>query len=176
MSAFGMTYAVYVALVTSSMVALDAPVPPKDAPQAQQGTWSYSLGYNDPRKGTPGADGFVNIEYLPNGPALWRGLKPRYDLGVSVDGAVFGSAGLRKDFYVSNVLITPYTGLVAYQSDLGKSYKGRELIQFKTGIDVTVPLTPKVSLGVGYYHISNAGLTRSSAEIDVSRVLLQYRY
>jgi hypothetical protein len=176
MSAFGMTYAVYVALVGSSMVAFDSRPPPPNAPQAQHGTWNYSLGYDDPRKGTPGASGFVNVEYLPNGPVLWRGLVPRYDFGISVDGAVFGSAGLRKGFYVSNVIITPYTGIVAYQSDLSKSYKGRELIQFKTGIDVSLPLTPKVSLGIGYFHISNAGLTRSSAEIDVSRVLLQYRY
>ena len=37
-------------------------------------------------------------------------------------------------------------------------------------------LTPAVRVGLGYYHMSNARLNDSSAEIDVTRLVLMVRH
>lgn len=174
MSAFGMTYAVYVAIVGGSLIAFDPP-PEEATAQPAAPAWLYSLGRNDPVKMTPGADGFLSLEYRPNEDIRW-GFKPTYALGLSVDGAAYVSAGIRKDFRVGPLQVTPYFGPAVYQKQLGSEFTPKGLVQFRTGFDVFVPVTPKVSVGLGYYHMSNANMSDESAGLDVTRLTVQYRY
>lgn len=191
MAVLGLTYATYVALTVGAMALLPSDEHTKDgaAPQRAHsangedlkgspdagGRWLFSYGMNNPRKTSPGTDGFLSAEYWPAEPLLWK-LKPIYGVGVSTDGAAYITAATRRDFKLGPVTLSPYTGPVLYQSKMGSNWEGRELIQFRTGIDVVIPLTDALSLGAGFYHISNAGLTTRSAEIDVSRISVQYKF
>jgi len=191
MAVLGLTYATYVALTVGAMALLPSDEDAKQeaaaksttaasgeasqAPAAPSGTWLFSYGMNNPNQTSPGKDGFFSAEYWPTEPLFWK-LKSIYGAGVSTDGAAYVTAATRRDFKVGPVMITPYTGPILYQSKLGSNWEGRELIQFRTGIDVVIPLTDALSVGAGFYHISNAGLTRRSAEIDVSRISVQYRF
>lgn len=191
MAVLGLTYATYVALTVGAMAFLPSDEQAgneaggKDrtathseglkAPADASGTWLFSYGMNNPNKTSPGKDGFWSAEYWPSAPLFWK-LKPIYGVGVSSDGAAYVTAATRRDFKVGPIMITPYTGPILYQSDPGSKWEGRELIQFRTGIDVVIPVTNALSVGAGFYHISNAGLTTRSAEIDVSRISVQYRF
>lgn len=191
MAVLGLTYATYVALTVGAMAFFpsdehankegatkgvsSADGEALQAPAGVAGKWLFSYGMNNPHKTSPGKDGFLSAEYWPDDPLFWK-LKPIYGVGVSTDGAAYVTAATRRDFKVGPVMITPYTGPILYQSKLGSNWEGRELIQFRTGIDVVIPVTNALSIGAGFYHISNAGLTNRSAEIDVSRISVQYKF
>jgi hypothetical protein len=95
---------------------------------------------------------------------------------VSVDGAAYVTAAVRKDYRLGPVQITPYIGPALYQSHLGTRFASKELLQFRTGFDVFVPVSNRLSFGLGFYHMSNANITNASAGLDVTRLGLQYRY
>lgn len=145
------------------------------APAAAQGTLLISYG---PDFGATDDDrwryGFVTGEVRPDG-AFWRGVKPIYSFGVSGEGAVYLSAGIRGDIPVGGFLVTPHFSVAAYQDGRG-GFDSKELLQFRTGIDAFWPLSHNVWLGIGYYHISNASITDKSADADVVRVNLMWRY
>lgn len=174
MSAFGMTYAMYVAVVGGSLLAFDPPVQP-DSSKPVGPAWAVSVGANDPQKSPVGQDGFLSVDYRPNTEWIGR-FKPQWGLGASVDGAVYANLALRKDYRWGAVQVTPYIGPALYQSQADQGLRARELIQFRTGFDVLLHAGPKVSMGLGYYHISNAKLTRFSAGIDVTRFTLQFQH
>jgi len=173
MSAFGLTYAMYVAIVGGTLILVDPPPEATTATSAQN-AWLFSVGRNDPDKKPVGENGFLSVEYRPAQEIGWR-FKPAYALGVSVDGAAYVTAAVRKDYRLGPVQITPYIGPALYQSKLGR-FESKELLQFRTGFDVFVPLTNKLSFGLGFYHMSNANITNKSAGLDITRVSLQYRY
>jgi hypothetical protein len=174
MSAFGLTYAMYVAIVGGTLIAVNPAPEATTAGVPAQNDWLFSYGRQDPDKKPVGEDGFLSVEYRPAHEIGWR-FKPLYALGVSVDGAAYVSAAVRKDYRLGPVQITPYIGPALYQSKLGR-FASKELLQFRTGFDVLVPLTNKVSVGLGYYHMSNAKITNASAGLDITRVSLQYRF
>ena len=175
MAPFGLTYAVYVAIVGGSMLAFDPPPVAPSVTGTPPSLWRASLGFNDPKKGTVGQDGIFTLEYRPETEIGWR-FKPLYVVGASVDGAAYLGAAVRKDYQLGPVQVSPFIGPVLYQSQLGNTFKSKELVQFRTGFDVLVPLTKDLSAGAGYYHISNAALTNASAGLDVTQVSLQYKF
>lgn len=106
---------------------------------------------------------------------VWAGLQPIYSFSVTERGGILGGAGLMGDYRLGAVRITPNFSLVLFQDGSG-GFDSRELIQFRTGIDLLVPLTPATSVGLGYFHVSNAGITRRSADMDVVRLSVVWRY
>jgi hypothetical protein len=175
MAPFGLTYAVYVAIVGGSMIAFDPPPATPSVTGTPPSLWQLSLGRNDPKKGTVGQDGIFTLEYRPETEIGWR-FKPLYVVGASVDGAGYVGVGVRKDYTLGPVQVTPFIGPVLYQSQLGNTFNSKELIQFRTGFDVLLPISKEFSAGMGYYHVSNAALTGSSAGLDVTKVTLQYKF
>jgi hypothetical protein len=173
MSAFGITYALYAGLIAGGLFFVD--VPERDAAEQARSDWLVSAGADRRSRATVGRDGFVTVEYRPHR-QTWRGLSPLYALGASADGAVYFSAAVRKDFEWGRLSFSPYLGPALYQSRPGERYDGQELIQFRSGFDLSYALSPAVRVGIGYYHISNAKLNGSSAEIDVTRLVLLVRH
>ena len=166
----GLSYAEFVAIIGGSMLAFD----PADHPANQDNRYLVTAGTNAKHKTPVGQDGFLAVEVRPSEEIRW-GLKPVYVAGLSVDGAGFAGYGVRKDYHWKNVQITPFTGPVIYQRSLS-NFEANQLLQFRTGFDVIYNFTPDVGLGMGVYHISNAGITSASAGIDVTRFTLQIKY
>lgn len=81
------------------------------------------------------------------------------------------SLRIRKDIHLGSFILCPFFGPTLYSSNL-KKINSKELIQFRTGIDVKYTICKKITLGVGFYHISNAKLTNMSAEHDVGTLSL----
>lgn len=148
---------------------------PAAAPAEAQGSVLLSYG---PDFGQPSRDrwrgGFLTVEQRPDR-EIWSALSPVYSFAISGKGAGYVAAGLRADVPLGQWLLTPHFSLAFYQDGEG-GFDSRELIQFRTGFDVFVPVTRQVSMGLGYYHMSNAGLTRKSADLDVLRLGVLWRY
>jgi hypothetical protein len=119
-------------------------------------------------------EGYLTAEFRSDRD-LWRGVRPIYGLAVSREGAVLGTVGVHASFQLGAVEVTPHFSLGLWQDGEG-SFDEDELIQFRTGIDAFLPLSPDVSLGLGVYHVSNAGITSRSADLDVVRLSLLWRY
>lgn len=183
MPMLGLTYAAYVALVGGSMIAFDAP---PEAPGTTPPSWMTAVGRTAPQGGAVTARGAtrrtaVDVEWRPDALGAWPlpwGLKPVAAVGAFSDGGAWLGPGVRKDFRLGSVGITPYTGPVLYQRQLGggvRINRGKEWLQFRTGFDVWVPVGPTMRLGIGHYHLSNAQITKGSADTDVWRVSLAWR-
>ena len=179
MPVLGLTYAAYVALVGGSMIAFDAP---REAPGTMP-SWLTAVGRTDPQGGAVTArqaarSTAVDIEWRPDTlgalPLPW-GLKPVAAAGAFSDGGAWLGLGVRKDFRVGPVGMTPYTGPVLYQSRLGDGARGNEWLQFRTGFDVWMPVGSAMRLGIGHYHLSNAQITKGSADTDVWRLSVAWR-
>ncbi len=148
---------------------------PAAVPANAQGTVLLSYG---PDFGQPSQDrwrgGYLTLEQRPDR-VIWSALSPIYSFGISGKGDGYVSAGLRADVPLGQWLLTPHFSLAFYQAS-GGGFDSRELIQFRTGFDAFVPVTQQVWLGLGYYHMSNAGITRKSADLDVVRLGVLWRY
>ena len=190
------TYAAFVAVTAAPLIFLDPAEDPDakfpvqiasmknisrpettavDGESSAHKDWLLSYGRNDPKKGTPGTDGFLSIENRPDAKVFWN-FKPAYALGVSVDGAAFTSVALRKDFKFGPIQVTPYIGPALYQSDVFRHFKSSEIVQFRTGFDILLKARSNLMFGLGTYHISNAGITNGTAGIDVFRVSIQFHH
>lgn len=118
-------------------------------------------------------EGLATLEYRSARVLGW-GLRPIYGVAVSGQGGILGTAGLHAVFQLGVVEVTPHFSLGLWQDGSG-GFDSDELIQFRTGIDAFLPLSPTVSLGLGIYHVSNAGITSRSADLDVVRLSLLWR-
>ena len=168
---FGINYAMFVGLVGGGMIAFE---PPAHPPQ-EKTDWLMTVGTNSPRKAPVGQDGFLTVESRPRNELAW-GFKPVYAVGLSVDGGAFATVGVRKDYHFGNLQLTQFFGPALYQSELGTDFKAKELVQFRTGFDFIYNINPKLGIGAGFYHISNAKLTTESAGVDVTRLSIQYKF
>ena len=102
-------------------------------------------------------------------------LRPIYSFSVSRDGGIMGGVGLHGMFPLGPVEVTPHFSLGLWQDGSG-GFEARELIQFRSGIDFFVPVTANTRIGLGYFHVSNAGITRRSADQDVIRLAVMWTY
>ena len=112
---------------------------------------------------------------IRSGRAFLGPLRPVYSLSVSRQGAVLGGVGLLASLPLGAAELTPSFSVALWQDGHG-GFDARALIQFRTGIDLLVPVTQNASVGLGIFHVSNAGLTRRSADLDVVRLAVQWRY
>ena len=112
---------------------------------------------------------------IRSGRTALAGLRPVYSFAVTRRGGVMAGAGLHTGLQLGAVEVTPHFSVLLWQDGRG-GFTTRELVQFRTGIDLFVPLSRDTSVGLGYYHVSNAGLTRRSANLDVLRLGVLWRY
>lgn len=171
---FGMSYAAYVAIVVGTLAFADN-TNPTPADLSADGYWFYGFGGNDPDVGHRDRSGEITVEYRPND-ALFLGLRPLYAAGVAGDGGGFLSIGVRRDYFLGAFQITPYTGPALYRAPDDGDDEGAGWLQFRTGFDVMYEVAPDVSVSAGFYHLSDATASSSSADRDVVRMGLQYRF
>jgi hypothetical protein len=165
---FGMTYAVYVGIVLAALA-----LPPGWSHMDGKNTLGVTAGANNPDKHTKGDNGFFSVEYRQK-QELFHGLQPLYAAGLSVDGAGYATAGVRKGFKFGWVRLEPYFGPALYQSSLG-DINSKELLQFRTGTDVFVG-GEDLAFGVGFYHISNANMNDESAGLDILHAAVKVKF
>ena len=173
-----LTYGVFAGLVGASLLFLP-PTEPMRAGDPPRGAVAFSLGPEvDARGGRRLSQNFATLEYLPESRAPF-GTRPVYAAALSSDGAGFVSAGLRHDYRLGPLQVTPHFSVAAWHSGQ-HGFETRELLQFRTGLDLYLSVTENTAVGLGFYHLSNGQLTRSitpfSADVDVVRIGLLHRF
>jgi len=82
---------------------------------------------------------------------------PVVGLTVNSDGGYWLHTGIRYDHHLSeNWLLTPHFAIAAYEDGAGKDLG--HAIEFRTGLEVAYKIDESSHLGLGIYHLSNAGL------------------
>ncbi len=159
----GLTYAQFVGATGLAIVTRNG----TPAETAFMGRYDISLttGANRKAKSGPGQKGWLTLTAKSHDP-IFGNIIPVYAMGISVDGAAFATAGIGKRFHAGELEIVPFWGPTLYQSDLS-SFEEKDLIQFRTGLDISYPIGDATYIVGGFYHISNAKITSHSAGIDV---------
>jgi hypothetical protein len=155
---FGLTYAEFVMGVGLSMFF----GPADTAPPAAQ--WSTTLGTVTVGAGDVFDENVLTLTHRQS-QQIWGKLQPIYAIGVSDQGMAFASAGLGRPLDVFGLKITPFTGPALYFDN-----NNNDVLQFRTGFDITQTVSDTLSLTGGYYHISNAQNNATSADIDVAHI------
>lgn len=169
---FGVTYAVFIGAILG-LLAFGKPDAESIRRGAQAPNWLLTYGRNAPDKSDFGQDGVLTVEYRSDQEG-WFGLKPVYAAGTDFSGA-FVSVGVRKDFFLGDLQVTPFFGPALYQSRL-RDFSSGELIQFRTGIDLSYAIGDRMHVALGYYHMSNGRNDDHTAAIDVARLAVLCRF
>jgi hypothetical protein len=153
-------------VVASGIAVAAAPVPAAAEDPAYlvigAGTWESMRDNN--------RTGEVDLAYRSDY-NLWI-FKPHGGLVIAADGDVFGYVGLLTDVYWGPHLVTTisaaFGGYGGHGFDLGSTF------EFRTGGDIAWRFADASRLGIGFYHISNAGITQRNPGSESA--LLQYAY
>lgn len=160
---FGLTYAAFVAGIGLSMV-----FGPAD-PAAPQFSRALSLG-STRVAGASWDENFVTLTQMGD-QTVWNRFHPIYALGLSDQGTAFLSAGLARRLTVFGVKVVAYTGPALYFDK-----NNNDLLQFRTGFDISQNLSETLDLTAGFYHISNGQANAASADVDVAQLGLRLRF
>lgn len=161
---FGLTYAEFVIGIGLSM--LYGPV--DLAPQTQQN--AVTIGTAVQPWDQPWEEDFITFTHRREG-VVWGKFTPIYAVGLSDQGTVFASAGLGRPLDILGIKVLPFTGPALYFDN-----RNNDILQFRTGFDITQTLGDNLSLTGGYYHISNAQANAPSADIDVAHLGISLRF
>lgn len=160
---FGLTYGAFVAGLGLAM--FFGPVdgtPPKSSLALSLGTAVMPWAHFD--------ENLVTLTKISD-QVIWRRFNPIYAVGLSDQGTVFISAGLGRRLDVFGVKVMPFTGPALYFDD-----KNNDVIQFRTGFEITQEVRENLTLTGGYYHISNGQANMASADLDVAHLGLKLRF
>ncbi len=103
-------------------------------------------------------------EYRPN-IKIWK-FGPIIGLSGTGDKGIYGFAGLGMDLYFGRrMVLTPSAALVGYHKGDGKSLGGE--FQFRTGGELAWRFDNWSRVGVGFHHISNAGIYNSNPGTEI---------
>lgn len=95
-----------------------------------------------------------NIAYRPNY-QLWI-FKPHFGVMAAGDGNYYGYGGLLVDFYWGDHVVTTLSTAAGFNG--GGGYDMGSHAQFRSGIDLAYRFDSNARLGIGFFHMSNAGL------------------
>jgi len=90
---------------------------------------------------------------------------------ANVDGGLLGYAGVYTDLVIGKVVISPQTGVAAYEQGDSKNLGG--VFEFFSALTVSYRLENDSQVGIRYGHSSNADLYNKNPGTDL--LLLQYR-
>ena len=96
-----------------------------------------------------------NVAYRPNY-RLWI-FKPHFGVMAATDGNYYGYGGLLVDLYWGNHIVSTLSTAVGFNG--GGGYDMGSHAQFRSGIDLAYRFDSNARLGIGFFHMSNAGLT-----------------
>lgn len=108
------------------------------------------------------------VSYLPSKNLInYFDIKPIYVFSISPwDRMAYLSVGIRKEINIGRFILVPSFAPTLYTRNFSAINK-KELLQFRTGLELNYSAQHTV-FGVGFYHISNAGITPLSAGQDVA--------
>lgn len=88
-------------------------------------------------------------------------LVPHFGVHLTSDSAAFAYAGLRRPITVSRRwLLTPSFAVVAFEKGDGKDLG--QVLEFRSGLDLTRRLGSSAKISLGVYHISNASMAEDN--------------
>lgn len=115
------------------------------------GTWETLRG--------PFRTGEVDIDYRSGSTLLWL-LRPQAGVLIAGDGDYYGYGGFVADFHpLDHIVVTLNTAIGFYG---GGGYNLGSHFEFRNGGDIAYEFDNKWRIGAGFYHISNAGITREN--------------
>jgi hypothetical protein len=145
-----------------------------DGVEPGQDVIEWRLGRNNKDKDGPGKQGVVSVDYLSRFRIAGSGLRPYVTVGSSTDGLRYLGVGAYKRLAWGPFELMPSAGPALYHSNRGKGTSER--LQFRTGIELNYPLQGDAGIGVGFYHLSNARLSKDTAAVDVTYVSWRLRF
>lgn len=133
------------------------------APSAWPANLKLSIGYFDPIQQDNEAVSF-SAEYHFGRP-FWL-IDPFAGVMVTTEGSLYGYAGLGLDLVIADrVAIVPSAAVGAYNDGGGKDLG--HWIEFRTGVEVAYVFDNRSRMGVGFYHLSNAGLGSRNPGVEI---------
>ncbi len=162
---FGMTYAVYAALTLISICSLDFFRPSPELESLD--SIGMTFGRNDMKKNDIGRSFWTSIEYFSK-TNLISNVRPYVALSIADESAFYISIGIFNDIRFGEVKITPYFGPAFCQQKIG-SWNSKQILNFRTGTEISFDIYKNFAVGVGFYHISNAAITgrENSFGVDI---------
>ena len=96
---------------------------------------------------------------------IWH-FTPIFGLSGTDDKGIYGFSGLGMDLYFGQrIVLTPSASLVGYYKGDGKNLGGE--FQFRTGGELAWRFNNWSRLGVGFHHISNAGIYNDNPGAEI---------
>ena len=101
----------------------------------------------------------VDVAYRSDQPCFWI-IKPHMGVLASKDGSYYGWLGLYADLHLTDHFVaSPSTAFGGWG---GGGYNLGSHLEFRSGMDVAYKFDGGTRIGVGFYHASNAGITREN--------------
>lgn len=99
----------------------------------------------------------LGIEYRFAPMESFYNIIPVVGITANSDGGYWAHTGIRYDFHLNeNWVLTPNFAAALYEDGGGKDLG--HAVEFRTGIELAYKLNENSHLGLGIYHLSNAGL------------------
>ena len=101
----------------------------------------------------------IDVDYRFGDSILWI-LRPHVGVLTAGDGDYYGYGGFVADFHVlPHIVLTLNTAIGGYG---GHGYNLGSHFEFRNGADLAYQFDNGWRIGAGFYHISNAGITREN--------------
>jgi len=101
----------------------------------------------------------VDIDYRFGNSILWK-LRPQAGVLIAGDGDYYGYGGFVADFHLTDHVVLTLNTAIGYYG--GGGYDLGSHFEFRNGGDIAYQFDNGWRLGAGFYHISNAGITREN--------------
>ena len=101
----------------------------------------------------------VDIDYRFGSPLIWI-LRPQVGVLVAGDGDYYGYAGFVTDFKLADTIVLTLNSSIGGYN--GHGYNLGSHFEFRNGAEIAYRFQNDWRAGIGFYHISNAGLTREN--------------
>ena len=96
---------------------------------------------------------------------FWN-LAPFVGFAGTTDETIYGYGGFGLDIYLGNrLVITPSAAILGYSEGDGKNLGGE--FQFRTGAEAAWRFNDWSRIGIGFYHLSNAGIYASNPGTEI---------
>lgn len=122
---------------------------------AEGAEFAVSLGWYEPDRPEDAIEVAFDVHY---GPELFWGIRPQAGLLATSEGTVYGWSGFRVRLPIRSERwrIDLSSGVGLFDEGDGKDLGG--VVEFRSGIDVLRQFKNGQALGLGFHHISNAGI------------------
>lgn len=112
------------------------------------------------------------LEYRSGYDLIW-GVKPFAGIMGSSDSAIYGFAGVHRDFKVGlGFVVTPNVAVGYFEEGDGVDLDHK--VEFRSGIEVAYEFSNAMRLGIGFYHISNAGIGDSNPGTEILSLMFSF--